>query len=225
MLPLALGLNLVLFAAAPSGTGSLLATARAAYASLEFERCLRALDLEARRVSAGKELATVALWRGLCSAGLNDLQGAVESFRLARELEPGISLPPLTAPKVASLFEAAAPRASDAPVKARPLEPSQPSLPIAVVKVPLSPSLHPSGAFYLPAGAAVLAGGLAVLFGVQARGFERSANAAPFADDAEGLGTRARSAALASNLCTGGAVLAAVGAVVSLALSPRGTTP
>ncbi|MBK7860652.1 MAG: hypothetical protein IPJ65_19035 [Archangiaceae bacterium] len=206
-------LLLMLTLAQVAGPPDELEQARREHQALDFEACLGTLDRAARHHRPARELAEIALWQGLCAAGLNDTAGALAHFRLALELEPQLQLPPHSAPKVTELFAAARPKAppSEAPV-------------VVSVPAPSAPAPRPWWAIGSLAGVAAVSGGVSLGFGLDARAAMVRANSAVFADDAAAVGAHARSSALVSNALLAFA-LVSLGAALLVLLLARGSPP
>lgn len=188
-----------------------------AYEQLEFERCVRLLSTETPTT------ARAALYRGLCRFNLAQPTEAREDFRRAMALDPAVRLPGGVSPKAVELFEAVRAEVPVAPEPA-PVTPEAPSVapvelaPPVVVETPHVTSARAWVGPLVFAGVSVVGAGLGTYFGVQARGFEATANDARFALVAEQNATLARQAAFGANVAWTSAAVALAAAVVWFAL-------
>ena len=186
-----------------------LAEAREAYQALRYEQCETALSGAARWQSTGRELAEVELYEGLCRYSLGKVSEAETRFELALRIDPDISLPAMTSPRIQRVFDAAVRRAQRREASDLPLRPSSPVLtpppgpPVrvtvpALVQTPTRPRRR-----VLPwvlGGSAVASAGAGLTLGVLARRDEQAANASPYEAQVHALGTRARREAVAANV-------------------------
>ncbi|ATB43606.1 hypothetical protein CYFUS_009086 [Cystobacter fuscus] len=82
-----------------------LSQAKAFYQALDYERCLKRLKRAGTLKLSEPERAEVALYQGLCGAGLGQSKAARKSFQRALELDPQLQLPLGTSPRIVELFE------------------------------------------------------------------------------------------------------------------------
>jgi hypothetical protein len=92
-----------------------LAQARGLYQSLNYDACLERLALARKTATSRTEKADIELYTGLCSYGLNREEKAAEHFALARQLNPNLTLPKHSSPKIRSLFDRVEPQVHLAP--------------------------------------------------------------------------------------------------------------
>lgn len=222
--------------AASAGNGNVyLAQAKVFYQGLEFEKCLARLDQASRMPDNSQaELAEVELYNGLCRFNLGKRDDAETNFKLALQLNPDVSLPPGTSPRIAAIFDPLAAKARedrDAELAAQqkksaaeqldaPREVTLAPAPATTNAVPsLSADAQPGGSKVLPlalGGTSVAAGVAAVIFGSMAKAHETQANnPATFYSDAQRLGQDAQREALIANVALGVAGAAAAGAVIT----------
>jgi len=218
---------------------SLLSRVTKAYGALDYEQCVSLLEkAPASRRSLGDEARLQMYW-GLCAYNLGDRDNAVQHFQAALSLDPKLTLPALTSPRIAQLFESLRPQPpheEPAPVVAAPAAPA-PDVPPAEPPSP-SPNLTPqtpqveesSALVQTPdrrfpvvpvalAGAGAVAAGIGTYLAIQAKSAEsRFNNPATTAAEADRLGPRAVSQAQAANILFGVGLTLAVSAVVTYVL-------
>ncbi|MBX5483795.1 MAG: hypothetical protein IRZ16_18385 [Myxococcaceae bacterium] len=230
------GLSVLVFlgacaAAAQTGPNPYLGQAKDLYQELEFEQCLARLDQAARWPhSTPKELTEIEIYAGLCHFNLENVDQAETRFRAALKLNPAVTLPPYTSPRINALLyklkgelAATAPPPSDSPTQPE-LAPPPPSNPPPALndltaKGPRGRSLTVPLAL---GGVAVVAAGAATFLGLQARSLEQQAHAAHFESDAIALGQTAQQRATFANVGFAVAGAAITGAVLSYLLSGDG---
>jgi len=221
-LPVLLLLALALPAAAQNNPS--LAQALAQLRGLDEAAALQSLE-QARRWprNTAHDLALIHLYEGLAHAGMAHEELAEQSFRTALLLEPELTLPAGSSPRVTVWFEQAGGRR---PVPLPPALPAVPPPPVARLAEPEpreapSPAVRKAprvrwGAWSLVGGGA-LAAGAGALVGRSAR--QQSSEARADAELSSSLAhqTSAENRALGANLLyAGGAALALAGGVLLL---------
>ncbi len=205
----------------PAWAGDALLDAQEAYRRFKYDRCLELLA-QADAPQAARA-AQVALWRGLCAFHLGRQSDTIDQFRLAVKLDPSLRLPPLTSPKVRSLFDAAVAELPPPALVPAPREPPPPYVAPApvVTRSPVVDSVP-----WVLGGLAVVGAGSYAFFGVRATQQAQEANAAPFQSDALRLGEQARGSVQWANVSFAAALTAGSAAVISwLLLRPSKATP
>ncbi len=223
------------WAASSSATLSV-AQAKAFYHALDFEKCLKRLKRANADTLTAEELSEVELFTGLCQSGLSDNPQIRFHFQRALKLNPGVTLPAGTSPKVINLFEAERRALGMSSAKVVEVEKSRPPEPIleepsAVAAPTLVPREFPAAPGYLPevhqtpagnklvpgifAGVTVAAVATAVVFGMQAQSAEREARDAHFDTDRVRLNEQANTRAQTANLFFIGAAVTGAAALVT----------
>lgn len=82
-----------------------LVQARKHYQALEFEECLQRIPRAEARRSTPKEQVQIQVYAGLCAYNIGRTDEATARFERAVELNPDVSLPPRTSPKIVALLE------------------------------------------------------------------------------------------------------------------------
>jgi hypothetical protein len=220
-------LALVLATISSSAADVYLGQAKVFYQNLDYEKCLKRLSKARTSATASDDSASIALYTGLCSAGLNRADEAKAAFVLAGKLNPALELPPGASPKVRELFQAAVPRVEppSAPVAAAPQPPVEPVLQPKLVPSVAPTSGPPPSAVTTPiarkapvlglvtAGLSLAALGVGIGFGVSAQNTAGQARMAMFDSDMKTLSDRAISHAIVANVMY---ISAGVMAVVAL---------
>lgn len=189
---------------------------------LEEQAALESLELARSwpEVSTS-ELARIHLYEGLAHAGLANGQEAISSFHAARLLDPSLTLPTDSSPRVREWWAQAAPSSGVAqapggqPGSSRIAPPEVP--PAATAPPPSrvsSSSRVPRWVPYAVAAAAVLSVGTAAWNGSQASLHAREANDSVGIRAASMLRAQAEGEAFRANLLYGGAVLLGGGAAL-----------
>ena len=216
---------------AASGPNPFLAQAKVHYEALDYLQCLRRLEQGASWPSAPPEAAQLQVYTGLCRFGSDDVEGATLAFQHAATLDPTVTLPPYTSPKVREAFRAATEtqRAQPAAPTPAPIlpprDPPQDLLPrTTALPMQATPSVAREqrnsrrgvGAWtFVLGGVSVGALGAGVGLGFAAQSTAGQARGARFESDSHDEGQRARAQALGANVSYGVAVAALVGTVVT----------
>lgn len=214
-------------AAAPSAKA--LERAKASYASLEFEACLNELAAAEREEDGGDEQVEIALYFGLCHFNQGRKAEAREAFERALALDPKAQLPPMTSPRIMSLFKSIPVPKRAAPVEPPELDaptplpvPIEPAIPAPLLdavslpeRSPAQPESSPHVASLLIGSAALVAGGVGGYFGLEAQRGHAQAVSARFAADAVRYDAGARLDARRANTGFIVAGTLVVGAVVA----------
>ena len=216
-------------AAQADGVNPHLAHAKAHYAELDFERCLRRASQGAQVPGSEVEKAELLMYRGLCSMGLGNTRAARKDFEQAFRLNPNLELPLLQSPRVVSLFASARPvRSPDTPVVAVTTPPAAdvpamaenpaPSLTPGRDEVPAGPEAapvatppavfkvstpRPSAVPIVLGASAVALLATALILGLAAKSAEQAALSAHFEVVSYAFAAQSRGLALGSNLSYG----------------------
>lgn len=197
-----------------------LVEAKRRYEALEYEQCLENLARVDVAAAAPAVRVDVYLQDGLCSVELNRRERAKTDFRAALRLDPGVSLPKYTSPKIVEVFDAAK---AEVLAERRPAPPPTPA-PVVVAQTTVeapTTSHGPPLATWILGGVAVAAAGTGTYFGLRANGLASDARAAFYEDDVVSRSDRARSAETGANVSFAVAGVAAVAAVVVWVVSGR----
>jgi tetratricopeptide (TPR) repeat protein len=231
--------------AAPEKGNVYLVQAKVFYQGMEFEKCLQRLE-QADRVSdlTRQVMADIELYGGLCKFNLGKRDDAESHFRRALQLNPDVTLPPATSPRIAEVFEPVAEQIRRARTDADAVAARQPQVASSNVEraeaeaqdSPRELTLAPTaksdaradlvatvpaqgGSKVLPialGGTSVAAATVATVFAVMANNHAAQANApATYYADSVALGNDARREMLIGNVLFGVAGTAAVGAVIT----------
>ncbi len=216
---------LVLLTAPPHEPNPFLLQAKVLQQSLEFEKCLKRLDNAGKwKETTDAERAEIELYFGLCKLGLGREREAEQHIERALKLNPALTLPPLSGPRVEKVFENARARAG----VAAPTPAAEPDLPPAATPalVPDAPPPSPPPVVEAKpvrlgppiALAAVSAASLAaaLVLGAQAQSVAAESRGAGFASDAVSLGQQANTFALGANVLYAVAGAALVACIVLL---------
>jgi tetratricopeptide (TPR) repeat protein len=95
-----------------------LAQAKVFFQGGDYKQCLKRIEQAQKWDSSVEEQVDVAIYSGLCNFQLRKTKEAETDFKLALQLDAKASLPPLTSPKAAALFEAQRPKAPQSEEKA-----------------------------------------------------------------------------------------------------------
>ena len=218
-------------AAAPANGNIYLVQAKVFYQGMEFEKCLQRLE-QADRVAAeaaSAVLAEIELYSGLCKFNLGKRDDAEAHFKLALQLNPEVTLPPATSPRIAVVFDPIAEKVRLARAEAEPEAAPQEDAPRELTLAPapqsdtradlVATAPQQGGSKVLPialGGTSVAAAGVAAVFAVMANQHATQANnPATYYADAVTLGKNAQREALIGNVLFGVAGTAAVGAVIT----------
>lgn len=222
-----------------------LSQAKAFYQALDYEKCLKRLKRAGAQKLSAPERAEVALYQGLCSAGLGQSKAAKKSLQRAVELDPEVELPLGTSPRIVALFEevggrprtrpAEPPAVAAAPAPDVPAAPPEATPSVTPGLTPTAPPAVAERPAFLPEASqrksgvgravpyvlggtslAVLATG--VLFGVQANSLENQARNAHFDSDMTTFNRQAASRARTANILFVGSGVVAAATVVSVLL-------
>jgi hypothetical protein len=198
------------------------------YREVEFERCIQVLEDAERNLTLAAEWVEREMYLGLCNAALNRTRQASRHFQAALELDPAVTLPPNSSPKVESLFQLAQARASSAasPSRTVPLPAPQPPpadfAPSLPIEAPVSPPADRKLAWlpWVLAGTGVAAVGGFVGLGLAARSTANTANdPRTFPDVSAQLGSRAQQQATLANVALGVGIVAIGGAITTWVLT------
>lgn len=232
-------LALLLMTATPNGTAEeLLARAQSSFERFKYKDGLEALSnvlLDPKLTNTQRARAYLLMGVGRFSVA--DQSGAKEAFREAFALSPSLTLPPLTSPKIAALFEqlrpvVETPSPQPEPPPSPSLEPAPSRVEAPVYHPALSPARvdepRPSDARrpfqravpgLVVAAVGLLAGAVGVGFGVAAADGAAAARAARFGSDTNTLNQQAQNSATTANVLfavAGG--LGGTGVVLAFAL-------
>ena len=205
---------------AASGPNPFLAEAKVHWAALDYDACLRRLEQGESWPSPPAEAAELHIYAGLCRFGLSDVDGAFLAFQHAATLDPNVTLPLYTSPKVRAVFL----RASEAARRGQARAPALPDLTPRATAVPPPAALAPTprtnrarvGPWtYVLGGTGVAALGAGAALGTLARSTAIQARAAHFESDARERGLRARDQALGANISYGAAVASLLSAGIT----------
>jgi hypothetical protein len=205
-----------------------LAQAKVFFQGGDYKQCLKRIEQAQKWESSLEDQVDVALYSGLCNFQLRKTKEAETDFKLALSLDPNAKLPPLTSPKVASLFESLRPKRDEVAEPPPPPPPQpKPAEPAPEAKLEPRPTEQPPvelredeppkrrvpiGGIVL--GAVTIGSAIAASFlGLGAQSRDNEARMAQFQSDAAELREEASTSALLANafwVVTGVAAIAAV---------------
>ncbi len=221
--------------AAPEKGNVYLVQAKVFYQGMEFEKCLQRLEQADRVDNLTREvMADIELYGGLCKFNLGKRGDAESHFRRALQLNPDVTLPPATSPRIAEVFDPVAEqiRSARADAASSNVERAEEEAQDSPRELTLAPTAksdaradlvatvpEQGGSKVLPialGGTSVAAAGVAAVFAVMANNHAAQANdPATFYDDSLSLAADARREMLIGNVLFGVAGTAAVGAVIT----------
>jgi tetratricopeptide (TPR) repeat protein len=210
-------------AQSPQSPNAKLREAQIFYDELEFEQCIQRAAAAPRPESSANELAQAELYNGLCQASLGRFKDAEDHFRIALRLDPSISLPRMTSPKVAAIYNKTRDRVLERDV-ARLETAGKASTTPTPADAPIE-SAHENSPRRLPwlsvtlGALGIASAGTTGYFGVGAKNYENLANNAAYDSDRSSLGQAAKRDALLANIALGVAAASLAGAVISFVVT------
>ncbi|WP_108077144.1 tetratricopeptide repeat protein [Vitiosangium sp. GDMCC 1.1324] len=212
------------------------------YDALEYEQALEQLQQAKGLARDAEQKVTIALHEGIILADMGKREQSQTAFKTGLRLDPKAKLPLEVSPKIAHDFEeqrarvyqelASSLEESKQPAIAKTDRPEQLTEgPDLRVPAPVTPTPYATGvvehsrkrvlvAPLVLAGVGIAAMGVGAVFGLQARSSVNDARRASFQDETHAHRDDAESSARVANVMFGTAGLAAVGALVTWALSP-----
>ncbi|MBL8923041.1 MAG: hypothetical protein JNJ54_29600 [Myxococcaceae bacterium] len=199
--------QIVIFLSA-AGPNPFLAEARVHFQAQEFQRCLKRLDQAASWASTTREEAEVSLYRGLCRFGVGDEREAAGDFAHALRIDPAVTLPAWTSPRIQAAFDEVRGQAGvSSPTVASDGSPG------VVKSVPRRLGPAP---FVVALSGTVVALGVGLGLGIHARTLETTSFSALYEADARAAALGARDFATGANASYAFAAAAAVAAGILL---------